>query len=417
MLVVVSLIRAVHGSPLKAVFRQLGPWVSSYEKLLSGWSADLWMVRMTSHSLPEWTQESDGAVSGTWPERPLWDRTPLRCELRGDTAAPSHRHKMVVKNAVQHHLIEQAASSRGPAAWLLLDPEPKFHKEGRNRGKPIKELPRMGWPTPWLKDVHIGVAACTPAIVWFALRLARAGLPDYTSILLQGKGNYWERADSIPFLALCPRCDCPDKADCPDHWLFECRGVKGEAAGYRERHRDIILAHIGIDVLDRNLRWWLLPLAAGHVHPVAWKHCSNLSGGKLQWADVRHKVLYLMVRVARMGLDMWRARCKDVYSFPPGSYQAKQKELVMGLPSTGPYVDSITVGRPVPQNGEDDGAIDQADSEARAEASAPLDQWVTPPESEMDELCSRCTKRMKRVFICHCEARHCCGTETECVAR
>jgi hypothetical protein len=23
---------------------------------------------------------------------------------------------------------------------------------------------------------------------------------------------------------------------------------------------------------------------------------------------------------------------------------------------------------------------------------------------------------MKRVFICHCEARHCCGTETECVA-
>jgi hypothetical protein len=52
-LVVVSLIKAAHGFPLKAVYRELGPWVRPYELVLNGWEVDLWILRMTSHSLSE----------------------------------------------------------------------------------------------------------------------------------------------------------------------------------------------------------------------------------------------------------------------------------------------------------------------------------------------------------------------------
>ena len=79
---VFALIRAVHGSPLKAKFRQLAPWVEPYRQVLTGWKADLWLIRTTSHSLPEWIQESDAAAAADWPVVMLWRRNPLRVEVR-----------------------------------------------------------------------------------------------------------------------------------------------------------------------------------------------------------------------------------------------------------------------------------------------------------------------------------------------
>ena len=61
-----------------------------------------------------------------------------------------------------------------------------------------------------------------------------------------------------------------------EHWLYECRGVNGVADKLRSRHREIVQNHLGIDILDEEIRWWLTPLAAGHVHPGCWKYCSYL---------------------------------------------------------------------------------------------------------------------------------------------
>ena len=68
-LAVVALIQAVHGRPLKAVFRAFAPWVQPYAQLLKVWRADLWVLRETSHSLPEWQEEAD--VAKQWAEKAL----------------------------------------------------------------------------------------------------------------------------------------------------------------------------------------------------------------------------------------------------------------------------------------------------------------------------------------------------------
>jgi hypothetical protein len=258
-----------------------------------------------------------------------------------------------------------------------------------------------------MEDVHLGVAACSASARWFAIRLASGSLPDFLTVLIRGRGSYWDYIETFPRLARCPRCGS-NCADGPFHWVFECPGLNSVARDVRERHREIVLRHIGVDVLDGENRWWLLPLVAGHVHPVAFKFCSRISRGKLQWADTRHKVLYLMVRVVRMGLDMWHARCQDIYAFPPGSQEANQRELVFGsLRQPGPCKAAK------PDAVAD--AFEQAEVLAQEEAKAPLDQSDIPVQSELEELCSRCQKRMRHVLICHCGARHCCGDESGCV--
>ena len=80
---VVALIAAVQGSPLKAVYREMAPWVQHYAGILRGWEADLWITRMTSHSLSEWPQEADSAAKVEWPRVQLWRRPGLRVEIRG----------------------------------------------------------------------------------------------------------------------------------------------------------------------------------------------------------------------------------------------------------------------------------------------------------------------------------------------
>ena len=181
------------------------------------------------------------------------------------------------------------------------------------------------------------------------------------------------------------------------------------------------MKHVGFDILQEEHRWWLLPLAAGHVHPTAWKFCSKLAEGKLQCVDARHKVLYLMVRMGRMALDMWRARCKDIYSYSPGSLEEAQRDTNLGvLRRDQPFVGGAGPIVPCKEDLAVDGAAESpllsmhSDEEAREDANAPLNQWEVPLQPEFDELCGICQKRMGQVFVCHCRLRHCCGSENEC---
>eukprot|EP00662_Eupelagonemidae_sp_cell21_P029814 gene29814-6320_t len=102
---------------------------------------------MTSHSLPEWTQEPDIAVSREWPEVPLWFKEPLRVELRRLNAKFSHLHRKVVREAMQQRIMATMTPTDGPGAWLLRDPNPK----GRDVDSKLEEAP-FGYPTPWRKD-------------------------------------------------------------------------------------------------------------------------------------------------------------------------------------------------------------------------------------------------------------------------
>jgi hypothetical protein len=112
---VCALIQAVHLNPLKANFRHLAPWVPLYHEVLSGWAADLHICRQTSHSLSQQIQESDRAAAHKWEIVKMWKRSALRVELQQLGAPFSHRHKEVVRRAVQQVLTLQYADAKGPS--------------------------------------------------------------------------------------------------------------------------------------------------------------------------------------------------------------------------------------------------------------------------------------------------------------
>ncbi len=234
---VVSLIRAVHGRPLKAVFRELAVWVEPYRILLEGWMADLWIVRMTSHSLSEWIQEADMAAFRPWPPVELWKKPPLRVLLRQLNSPPSNLHRQLVRQGVQQSLVERWALQEGPSSWLLRDPR-------RRVGASREEMRRTPcWPTPYRPDIHLGVACCQGPARWVAMRLAAARLPDYDTAVRRSLS----RSSPLPFeAARCPRCR--QGLDEAAHWLLRCRGHNGVAAKVRERHREIILKHLALDI-------------------------------------------------------------------------------------------------------------------------------------------------------------------------
>eukprot|EP00663_Eupelagonemidae_sp_cell21sb_P006311 gene6311-2272_t len=140
-LMVLALIAAVWGSPLKAVYREMAPWVRPYTTILDGWVVDLWVVRMTSHSLPEWQQEADLAASRDWPRCRLWRRSELRVEVRGLKDRNSHLHRKVVHRCVQQCLVERAATMGGVSSWLFRDPK---GDDGRGLRGGQEETPRAG---------------------------------------------------------------------------------------------------------------------------------------------------------------------------------------------------------------------------------------------------------------------------------
>ena len=130
----------------------------------------------------------------------------------------------------------------------------------------------------------------------------------------------------------------------------------------------------------------------------------------MQWAETRGKVFYLMVRVTKMATDMWRARCKDIYSFIEGTAEAAQRDAVLYrssiVRSEGGFLAPVQAAVP-----PDDGGL----LEAQAEADAPLDQWREQEGPEHAEHCSICSKVCRRVLQCaKCHVRHCCGTEDAC---
>ena len=296
---VLSLVRAVHGSPLKAVFRQLAPWVEPYRQLLAGWGADLWLIRTTSHSIPEWIQEADAAVAAKWPLTFLWARSPLRVEVRQLGASRMiHTRSKVVRECIQRAQLRRWARKGGPSAWLLQDPDPAKPAKGGD----------LCWPSPWRKEVHLAYCSITDNSRWFALRLAADRLPDYFAIRRRMQahgGGDW--ADSV---ITCPRCgNGPDSAG---HWLFKCTGIGAAAQQMRRTHCRLAAARLGIDLLAKEHRWWLLPMAAGLAHNTVWTYCTKLAGPRCQWQGARQKVLYIMVRMIELGWAMWKARCRDI---------------------------------------------------------------------------------------------------------
>jgi hypothetical protein len=193
-----------------------------------------------------------------------------------------------------------------------------------------------------------------------------------------------------------------------DHWLYECRGVNGVADKLRSRHREIVQKHLGMDILDEEIRWWLTPLAAGHVHPGCWKYCSFLAHGALQWAVPRAKVLYLLVRMAKFGCDMWGARCADVYAHT--GRDAERRDAILGPRRARPASEA-------PETAQDAAAARRAEIliAAATDAESPLDQWRAGDTPEHAEGCGVCTRKMDSALHCSlCEVRHCCGTEDVC---
>jgi hypothetical protein len=202
-----------------------------------------------------------------------------------------------------------------------------------------------------------------------------------------------------------------------EHWCFECRGCGGEAELLRGRHREIIQQHLGLDILDDELRWWLLPLAAGHVHPQCWKHCSYLAHGALQWAGPRAKVLYLMVRLMKMGCDMWNLRCTDVYSRLSGWDAERRDSILRGSwmrGSAGAKSAQVAEGAEGAQDAKRKGLEVELEASAQ-DAKAPIEQWRAGDTPEHAEGCGVCHRELKTAKHCRvCELRHCCGTEELC---
>jgi len=147
------------------------------------------------------------------------------------------------------------------------------------------------------------------------------------------------------------------------------------------------------------------------VHPKWWKRCARLAEGRLQWAGTRGKVLYLMVRMARMGCEMWRLRCRDIYSYAPGSWEAQRVEAVLGTASG---VEGECPRVRVEGWDERRAAEEVA---AQLDAREAIDQWEEGERPEHLEGCGVCTREMRVAKHCRqCDARHCCGTEEECRA-
>ena len=176
------------------------------------------------------------------------------------------------------------------------------------------------------------------------------------------------------------------------------------AAEPRQKRGNMVL------VADLTAGAWL-PLAAGHVHPQCWKHCSYLAHGALQWAGPRAKVLYLMVRVMKMGCDMWNLRCKDVYHRHTG-WDADRRDSILG---TGRKCAPVADGAEEPQGAKSTGL--EVELEAAAlDAKAPIEQWRAGDTPEYAEGCGVCHKELKIAQHCRvCEMRHCCGTEEVCL--
>ncbi len=200
-------------------------------------------------------------------------------------------------------------------------------------------------------------------------------------------------------------------------------------------------SHLGLDICDPKHEWWLVPWAVGHAHPAGWSVCESLVGGRLLGASVRHKALYLMVRMARLLSDMWRARCKDIWSFPPGSYEAYHRDRLFparpAIPRSAP-TDAVrppdsgdasqAPGRrrsgrtdvaPVLGVAREDGPAEYALVAEEAafveDAQAEPDGWYSLDGEEGREQRSTCSRPMANPMVCStCQARHCCGTEDQC---
>eukprot|EP00661_Eupelagonemidae_sp_cell13_P003457 gene3457-1350_t len=56
---VIALISAAYRDPLKALYRDLGPWVPAYRNVLEGWRCALRLCRQTSHGLAINMHEAD----------------------------------------------------------------------------------------------------------------------------------------------------------------------------------------------------------------------------------------------------------------------------------------------------------------------------------------------------------------------
>eukprot|EP00664_Eupelagonemidae_sp_cell27_P008537 gene8537-600_t len=285
--------------------RELAHWVVPYRELLQGWGADLFFCRETSHGLSEFGHEADRVVAHDWPTTPWWNKLPLRVELRLLNGRTSSRHKLLVRDGTQQAMVELWAASATSSGWLLRDTKP-----GSER--------KPGWPTPWRTDIHPGVSGASGPERLFALRLHAARMLDFATVALRVEGM---GEPAVPVAVLeCLRCQ--KAVEDATHWIMKCPGRDGRAAMVRAKHIAAVQAHIGVDLSDEDHWWWMVPLAAGCLHPEGWTACDKARGGKLQWADTRQKALYLMVRVIRMARDMWVERCREVYGFPEDSHEA-----------------------------------------------------------------------------------------------
>eukprot|EP00665_Eupelagonemidae_sp_cell47_P001209 gene1209-975_t len=254
------------------------------------------------------------------------------------------------------------AAQAGPSRWGLRDPQPR--KEGETEADS-----RPGWPSPWRKDVHLGITSCGGPARWLAMRAAAGWLLDYATVLRRGRPPSADDARVLE-MGRCTRCG--DGVEDAHHWMLLCPGSNSVAHYVRERHREIITRHIGLDISGPDIAWWIVPLAFGHVHPVAWNCCSRLAGGNLQQSN---------------GTGCW------------GRSQGGGVSAKSAAEATSP-----TPAEEAPP----------ADYAAREDASAPLDQWEEGPGPAHVERCAVCMQPMREALSCPCGARHCCGTADAC---
>ena len=165
--------------------------------------------------------------------------------------------------------------------------------------------------------MHIGNASSSGPERLFAMRLAAGKLLDFATIAATVK----HRFDTVIPVELTRCLRCGGAVENPWHWILDCPGRQGSAVSIRDRQYQQIQLNLGLDLGCAEMRDWLVPLAAGHVHPNCWAACDNTAGGCLRWAETRQKMLFLLVRVVRMAKRLWCLRCREVLSAPADSYQ------------------------------------------------------------------------------------------------